>query len=263
MRYHRPVPAPRRFPLMWIAIVATLGACALAAATVSAAAAAAEDNGFLLLYRYLYGLNTLSTDFKQTVIDTHGIQAEGGSGSLQVQRPDHFRWDYRSSDQPDAGAAGVAGGAANGSANGAATSAAAASNDDTGQLMVADGKNLWFYDRDLAQVTVKPVAAALSSTPITLLSSTPQQLRETFQITAGAPRDGLQWVDVRPHSSTADFNRAELGFNGDRLERMIVHDNLGQTVRMDFSQSKRNVALAPELFEFKPPDGIDVIGTAQ
>jgi outer membrane lipoprotein carrier protein len=238
--------------------VASIAACALAAASLGAAAAAAEDNGFLLLYRYLNGLNTLSTDFTQTVTDTHGIQAEAGAGSLQVQRPDHFRWDYRPSDQPGAGAAG-----ANGAGNGAATGAAAASNDDIGQLMVADGKNLWFYDRDLAQVTVKPVEAALNSTPITLLSSTPQQLRETFQITAGAPRDSLQWVDVRPHSSSADFNRAELGFNGDRLERMIVHDNLGQTVRIDFTGSKRNVALAPELFQFKPKEGIDVIGTAQ
>jgi outer membrane lipoprotein carrier protein len=262
MRYQRSARARLARSLARMVVLASIAACALAAATVSAAAAATEDNGFLLLYRYLNGLTTLSTDFKQTVIDAHGIQAEAGTGSLQVQRPDHFRWDYRPSDQPDAAAAGAAGSAAN-AATGTTASAAAPGADDTGQLMVADGKNLWFYDRDLAQVTVKPVAAALSSTPITLLSSTPQQLRETFQITAGAPRDGLQWVDVKPHSSTADFSHAELGFNGDRLERMIVHDNLGQTVRIDFTDSKRNMALAPELFQFKPKEGIDVIGTAQ
>ena len=41
-----------------------------------------------------------------------------------------------------------------------------------GQLMVCDGKNLWFLDRDLQQVTVKPVDAALSATPAMLLSGT-------------------------------------------------------------------------------------------
>ena len=60
--------------------------------------------------------------------------------------------------------------------------------------MVADGKNLWFYDRELAQVTVKPIAAALSSTPIMLLSSSPEQLRETFDMTPGGTHDGLLWV---------------------------------------------------------------------
>ena len=38
------------------------------------------------------------------------------------------------------------------------------------QLMVADGKNLWFYDRDLEQVSVKAAAAALTATPASLLS---------------------------------------------------------------------------------------------
>jgi len=241
---------------MRIATVSAIATCLLCAATPSVGA---EENGFLLLLRYLYGLNTLSTDFSQSVSDSHGILAGIGAGSLQVQRPDHFRWEYRSTEQQDAGAAGATAAAA----NGASTAAAPSADADTGQLMVADGKNLWFFDRELAQVTVRPVGAALLSTPIMLLSSTPQQLREAFEITAGAPHDGLQWVDVKPHSSTADFNHAELGFGGDQLERMVVHDNLGQTVRIDFTHSKRNVSLAPELFQFKPPSDVDVIGTAQ
>ena len=48
-----------------------------------------------VLDQFLNGLTTLSTDFTQTVTDAHGIQSERGSGSLQVQRPNKFRWDYR------------------------------------------------------------------------------------------------------------------------------------------------------------------------
>jgi outer membrane lipoprotein carrier protein len=217
-----------------------------------AGAGAADDSGSAL-FSYLNGLNTLSTNFTQTVTDAHGVQSEGGSGSLEVQRPNRFRWDYRPNPEGSAGS--------NGAAGSAAPSPDAGSDADSGQLMVADGKNLWFYDRELAQVTVKPITAALSSTPIMLLSSSPEQLRETFELTAAPSREGLSWVQVKPHNATADFSSAELGFDGQRLERMIVHDNLGQTVRLDFQHPERNVSLPATRFAFKPPKGVDVIGT--
>lgn len=231
---------------------ATLWAAALLAVAIAAVGTArAADAGAVALFDYLQGLDSLSTQFTQSVTDAHGLQAEAGRGTLQVQRPNRFRWDYR----PNAPSSGAA------SAGAAAPAPDAASADDTGQLMVADGKNLWFYDRELAQVTVKPITAALSSTPIMLLSSTPQQLRATFELTAGGSHDGLQWVEVKPQSATADFSSAELGFDGQRLVRMIVHDNLGQTVRLDFQHAERNAPLPAGLFEFKPPAGVDVIGT--
>jgi outer membrane lipoprotein carrier protein len=214
----------------------TLAAAALIALAGSAANGAAAPS--TALEHYLTGLDTLSTEFTQTVTDAHGNELEAGSGSLTVQRPDRFRWDYRPRAQDNA------------------------AGEESGQLMVADGKNLWFYDRELAQVTVKPLAGALSSTPIMLLSSTPEQLQQSFQIMPSGTHDGLQWVDVKPRSTQADFSSAELGFQGQRLARMIVHDNLGQTVRLDFSHSGRDVPLAPTLFQFKPPSGVDVIGTA-
>jgi outer membrane lipoprotein carrier protein len=232
-----------------LAGVAVLALSAAGAAGSSATSGAAAPT--TVLERYLTGLKTLSTQFTQTVTDAHGNETEAGSGSLTVQRPDKFRWDYRP--REDNAAAGAGAGA------GAASSGTGA---QSGQLMVADGKNLWFYDRELAQVTVKPLGGALSSTPIMLLSSTPEQLQQSFQITPGGTHDGLQWVDVKPRSTEADFSSAELGFEGERLARMIVHDNLGQTVRLDFSHSGRDQPLAPSLFQFKPPSGVDVIGTA-
>ena len=73
---------------------------------------------------------------------------DAGAGQLLVQRPGRFRWDYQL----------------------ARAGAGSRRRRTSGQLLVADGKNLWFYDRELAQVSVKPVAAALSATPIMLLS---------------------------------------------------------------------------------------------
>lgn len=233
-----------------------LGAAVGALCAIAGAATAADRAG-TALDRYLDGLKSLRTAFTQTVSDAHGNPVESGSGSLIVQRPGRFRWDYRvRSDESAAGAT------AAGATTGAATAAGEAA-DQRGQLLVADGRNLWFYDRELAQVTVKPVAAALSATPVMLLSGTAAQLRESFDISPAGSRDGLEWVSVTPRASSADFNRAQLGFAHDQLERMVVNDRLGQTVQLDFSRSERNAPIDPAQLQFKPPAGVDVIGTPQ
>ena len=217
-----------------------LGA-AVACLAASLAAHAATATPGTALDRYLTGLNSLSAAFTQTVTDKNGAQLEAGSGRLLVQRPGKFRWDYQPTDA-GAGASGA---------------------DQRGQVLVADGRNLWFYDRELAQVTVKPVEAALSSTPIVLLSGSAAQLHDSFEISANGAHDGLDWVEVKPRSAEADFNRAALGFAGARLARMVVNDRLGQTVELDFSHSQRNARIDADALKFQPPTGADVIGTPQ
>jgi outer membrane lipoprotein carrier protein len=227
-------PTPR-FGLALAAAVACFAtAAAVAAAPGAAMAATALD-------RFLTGLNSLSASFTQTVTDKSGTQLDAGSGRLLVLRPGRFRWEYQPTD--------------------AGSKPAGA--DQRGQVLVADGRNLWFYDRELAQVTVKPVEAALSSTPIVLLSGSAAQLHESFEISADGAHDGLDWVDVRPRSAEADFSHAALGFAGDRLERMVVNDRLGQTVELHFSHSERNARIDADALRFRPPAGVDVIGTPQ
>ena len=126
--------------------------------------------------------------------------------------------------------------------------------------MVADGRNLWFLDRDLQQVTVKPADAALSATPAMLLSGT-VDVRKNFTITPAPKRDGLDWVLVEPHGSEADFRHALMGFEGKDLKRMILEDKLGQTATVMFDHVERNGKVAPEEVSFTPPAGVDVIGT--
>jgi outer membrane lipoprotein carrier protein len=218
----------------WAAIFLLAGGAALAAQSPASGTA---------LDRYLDGLKSLRTAFTQTVTDARGTQTDAGSGTLVVLRPGKFRWDY----QPRA----------------EAPAAAGTAGEQRGQLLVADDKNLWFYDRELAQVSVKPVAAALSATPVMLLSGTAAQLHESFDISPAGSHDGLDWVSVQPRSAEADFSHAELGFAGEQLLRMVVKDRLGQTVQLDFQRSERNGRVDPSELQFKPPAGVDVIGTPQ
>jgi outer membrane lipoprotein-sorting protein len=73
----------------------------------------------------------------------------------------------------------------------------------------------------------------------------------------------MDWVEVKPRSTEADFNHAELGFTGGKLMRMVVNDRLGQTVQLDFQHSQRNAHVDADALRFKPPAGVDVIGTPQ
>ena len=203
-------------------------AALLAAALMSGVPiAGAADNA---LDAYLTGLKTLRSQFEQQVVDAQGKDVEQGSGTLLVQRPGRFRWEYT----PQGGGT---------------------------QLLVADARNLWFYDKDLDQVTVKPVASALSATPVTLLSGTPEALQEAFDVSAQPATEGLNWVRVVPRQAQADFSSAELGFAGNELKRMRIHDRLGQVVTLSFSRSERNARLPAADLQFAPPKGADVIGT--
>jgi len=214
-----------------LAIVAAVG---LAPAAYAAAATPLDA--------YLEGMKTLRASFVQTLADAHGKEIDRSTGTLIVSRPGKFSWEIHPQ--------GVDKGVDKGSDRG------------SGQLMVADGRNLWFLDRDLQQVTVKPADAALTATPAMLLSGT-VDVRKNFTISPAPKRDGLDWVLVEPHGSEADFRRALLGFEGKELRRMILEDKLGQTATVMFDHVERNGVVAPEEVSFTPPAGVDVIGTPQ
>jgi outer membrane lipoprotein carrier protein len=208
--------------------------CALAAASVAVASLTAHAAA-TPLDAYLDNLKTLRASFLQTLADPHGREIDRATGTLIVARPGKFSWDIH----PE-------------NSNGGTTGA--------GQLMVCDGINLWFLDRDLKQVTVKPVDAALTATPAMLLSGT-ADLRQNFKITPAGTRTGLDWVLAEPTGTEADFRSALFGFANGELKRMIVEDKLGQTATIMFEKVTRNVAVAPADVSFTPPKDVDVIGT--
>jgi outer membrane lipoprotein carrier protein len=185
------------------------------------------------LDRYLDNLKSLRVTFLQIVADSQGHEVDRATGTLLVLRPGRFSWEIH----PQKAGSSVGG----------------------GLLMVADGRNLWSLDRDLDQVTVKPIDAALSATPVMLLSGT-VDLHKSFTVTPAGPREGLDWVLVEPKTAEADFRSALFGFDHDVLKRMILEDKLDQVATILFEQADRNVPVAASEVSFTPPPGTDVIG---
>lgn len=188
---------------------------------------AAYAQAVTALDRYLDGLSSWQAEFAQTVVDSRGKQRVAETGRFIVRRPGQFRWETGTG---------------------------------PAQTMVADGRNLWFYDRDLEQVTVKPARSALTVTPAMLFVGG-INLRDHFEITNLPKSMGLEWVAVKPRGADAEFRSARLGFVGNDLRRMEIEDKLGQKTALVFSKTQRNATLAADTFVFQSPPGADLIGT--
>ena len=232
--------------LVWVLALAPV---AHGAAQPPPAGTSAAPQAPTPLDRYLEHLQTLRVTFVQTVADAQGAEVARSSGTLIVERPGKFRWEI----QPQAAAP-----AAPSSQGASAGQGSAASG---GQVMVCDGRNLWYYDRDLQQVTVRPMTAALSATPAMLLSGT-VDVRQHFTESSAGKREGLDWVYTEPRGTEADFKSALFGFDGKgTLQRMILADKLGQIVTIIFKDVAVNVPVPASALTFTPPRGADVIGT--
>ncbi len=203
-------------------IVATLACLLLLCATAALATPATE------VEKYLSGLATWSADFTQTIDDGHGNVMRSAAGKLSLQRPGRFRWDYS---QPSE------------------------------QLILADGKQIWFYDKDLQQANVRGMDASLSSTPAVLLSGS-GSVSDQFDVTALPASGGLEWYQLIPKHPDTDFQLVRIGFNKGELASMFLADKLNQVTQLTFTNPKRNAKFAPDLFSFVPPPGVDVIGRA-
>ena len=201
-------------------LLAALSITAPVSATAATASPAAE------VEKYLSGLASWTADFEQTIDDGHGNVLRSAAGRLYLQRPGKFRWDYS---QPSE------------------------------QLVLADGKQIWFYDKDLAQANVRDMDTSLASTPASLLSGN-GSVSTQFNVTALPRSAGLQWFQLVPKHADTDFQLVRIGFDKGELRSMFLADKLNQITQLTFSNSKRNLSLAPDLFSFTPPPGVDVIG---
>ena len=185
----------------------------------------AEDLPVTRLHNFLSRASSLQADFRQEVITEKGESGKQSSGVFMLQRPGKFRWDYTKPYQ---------------------------------QEIVSNGGKVWFYDVDLAQVTARKLDKAIGSTPALLLTGE-VALEKNFTIQSQDKDEGLYWIKLIPKEEESGFKYVLIGLDGDNLAGMELSDNFGQLTRIYFSNLKLGVKLDAAKFDFKPPDGVDVL----
>ena len=199
--------------------------------TVSAAFAATPAER---VRAFVESTKTFKASFVQTIVSKAG-RADGSarktqtsSGNVLLSRPGKFRWQIVK---------------------------------PYPQLMVGDGQKVWLFDPDLKQVTVRKMGDTLTGSPAALLAGD-NAIEKSFELSDGnvEPRDAYDWVLAVPRGKDASFTRIRLGFKGDTLQAMEMHDNFGQVTSIVFSAQEKNPSLTGSQFRFTPPAGVDVVG---
>ncbi|MEN3277328.1 MAG: outer rane lipoprotein carrier protein [Massilia sp.] len=125
------------------------------------------------------------------------------------------------------------------------------------QLLQADGDQLYIYDKDLNQVTVKKLGNALGSSPAAILFGS-NDLEKNFTLSEAGTRDGLEWLNAVPKARDTSFEQISIGLRNGVPEAMELKDNFGQTSVLKFTSFQRNPALGAQQFTFNIPKGADV-----
>jgi outer membrane lipoprotein carrier protein len=125
------------------------------------------------------------------------------------------------------------------------------------QLLQADGDQLYIYDKDLNQVTVKKLGNALGSSPAAILFGS-NDLDKNFTLSEAGTRGGLEWLDAKPKAKDSTFEQISIGLRNGTPEAMELHDAFGQTSVLSFKKFEKNPPLAAQQFKFVMPKGADV-----
>ena len=179
------------------------------------------------LKAFIAATRSAQANFTQEALDQNGRRIQSASGVMQFQRPGKFRWTYQKPYE---------------------------------QIIVGDGSKFWLYDKDLNQVTVKSLDAALGSSPAALLAGN-NEIERGFTLKDAGSREGLDWLQATPKGQDSSFSSVYMAFNDKAvLTAMELNDAFGHKTVLHFSNMQTNPKLPAQQFKFTPPEGVDVVG---
>jgi outer membrane lipoprotein carrier protein len=156
-----------------------------------------------LVKDYLRGLNSLQADFRQITLAADGGEMIESSGTFYLLRPNRFRWDYETPSE---------------------------------QLIVADGKRIYVYDKELNQVTT--AARRRSSTAPRRSCWRATSRRKVLHHAQHRPRRWRTWAELVPKTAETDVEKLQIGFVDGELDTLVMEDRFGQLTRFIFHRPR-------------------------
>lgn len=169
---------------------------------------------------------TYQADFTQYVYDQHNRLIQKSNGSMSLMRPGRFRWETL---------------------------------EPVNSIVMTNGSSLWNYNVDLMQATVQALPKGQNLNAALLLSGNIRKVIHDFKIKAMSENR----FEITPKLKNNNFIWVQLGFFKNRLNEMSIKNNLGQTTTFKFYDIKENITFKTSDFEFRAPNGVDVIRQTQ
>ena len=131
------------------------------------------------------------------------------------------------------------------------------------QKLIADGKQLIMWDKDLNQATFRPAGQALASTPAAILFGE-TSLDQHFDLVEGEERLGMKWVALAPKKNPnakndLPYTKISVGMTNGLPRALELIDGLGSVVLVTLDKIQLNVNLPANRFTFSPPAGAEVL----
>jgi outer membrane lipoprotein carrier protein len=170
-------------------------------------------------------VQSASGEFSQYTVGPQGQTKPAQRGRFLFMRPGRFKWDVVKPYE---------------------------------QQIVSNGREIYQFDPDLNQVTVRKVDQALGASPAAILFGS-GSLEQSFEVMALPDREALVWLRAKPKQADAGFVHVDLGFKDGLPHRIILLDAFGQTTHVALTALVRNPGLSTSNFDFIPPKGADVV----
>ena len=188
----------------------------------------AQNDSINELGRLLQDLDTLSADITQLIVESDGGVLEESEILLHVKRPDGFYWETIS---------------------------------PFPELLVTNGTKLWNYQPDLEQVVIENWDPDQSELAAQLLYGQTESLIDNYYIVV-INSDQTRSFELKPKSADSLYELITVNFINESLDLIYIQGNSGERTAWQFTSSRTNVPLTDELFEFIPPEGIEVINNS-
>jgi len=194
-------------------------------------------------------LRDLQADFSQTTTLAGFPKPQKGHGALALRRPSgaaaQFRFDYTVPKQ----------------------------------LIVSDGRQVWFYQPENQQVLISSLAGMFTGgngVALAYLTGLGNVSKDFSATLARTPQDkqGNYHLELTPRKPSAMLTKLRLTIDGAAVTRYqadkalqntfpilssVVVDGSGNQTRIDYSRIKVNSGLSAARFSFKAPQGVEII----
>lgn len=191
---------------------------------------AVASNALERMEKFFSNQGTYFAEFSQVILDEGLHLIEESTGLMWLSRPSRFRWEYF---------------------------------DPFEQTIVSDGRQIWVYDAELEQASVRYVSDVIDQSAAEILVGS-GKIDESYSVEDLGIQGMLAWISIRPLDlETSQFESMRLGFDDETLRTMEILDTLGDTTRIEMHEVVLGDEFNEKVFDFEIPDGVDLIDSRE
>ena len=184
-----------------------------------------QERPIVKLDKLLSNIDTITAEINQLIVESDGGILEESQIIMHIKRPEGFYWETVN---------------------------------PFPELLVTNGKRLWNYQPDLEQVVIEDWNPDQSALAAQLLYGKTENLEENYYIVA-IEAEQSQTFELKPKSPDNLYELITISFINSSLELIYIENSSGERTAWQFTSSDINPPLGEDLFEFIPPDGIEII----